>query len=138
MNVIASSTARNLRNTPDTQFVIASMNKMFTAVAVLQLVSQGKLALDVPIATYWPDYPNHDTGDIFVSEVQTHRSELHTLADVVPSLGIRPVEFQPGTQWEYSSAKRACFLFSVEPRLWARGCRPRRENRTIVHLLLNG
>lgn len=111
--------ARNLPNTPDTQFVIASMNKMFTAVAVLQLVSQGKLALDVPIVKYWPDYPNHDlaarvtirelldhtagTGDIFVPEIQTHRAELHTLADVVRLLGNRPVEFQPGAEWEYSN-----------------------------------
>jgi D-alanyl-D-alanine carboxypeptidase len=111
--------ARNVRNTPETQFGIASMNKMFTAVAILQLVSQGKLALDVPIAKYWPDYPNHDlaarvtvrelldhtagTGDIFTPEVETHRSELHTLADVVRLLGNRPVEFQPGTQWEYSN-----------------------------------
>jgi D-alanyl-D-alanine carboxypeptidase len=111
--------ARNLRNTPDTRFETASMNKMFTAVAILQLVTQGKLALDVPIATYWPDYPNHDlasrvtirelldhtagTGEIFVPEVQTHRGELHTLADVVRLLGNRPVKFPPGTRWEYSN-----------------------------------
>lgn len=111
--------AGNVPNTPETQFGIASMNKMFTAVAILQLVSQGKLALDVPIAKYWSDYPNHDlaahvtvrelldhtagTGDIFVPEVTAHRSQLHTLADVVRLLGNRPVEFQPGTQWEYSN-----------------------------------
>ncbi|HEX4809846.1 MAG TPA: serine hydrolase domain-containing protein [Bryobacteraceae bacterium] len=111
--------ARNVRNTPETQFSIGSMNKMFTAVAILQLVSQGKLALDAPIAKYWPDYPNHDlaarvtvrelldhtagTGEIFVPEVETHRSELHTLADVVKLLGNRSVEFPPGTQWEYSN-----------------------------------
>ncbi len=111
--------ARSVRNTPETQFGVASMNKMFTAVAILQLVNQGKLALDVPIARYWPDYPNHDlaarvtvralldhtagTGDIFVREVETHRSELHTLADIVRLLGDRAVEFPPGTQWEYSN-----------------------------------
>lgn len=111
--------AKNLRNTPNTQFSIASMNKMFTAVSVLELVSRGKLALDAPIARYWSDYPNQDlaarvtirelldhtagTGDIFVPEVQTHRSELHTLADVVRLLGNRPLEFQPGIQWEYSN-----------------------------------
>ena len=39
---------------------IGSMNKMFTAISILQLVQQGKLALDKPIATYWPGYPNHD------------------------------------------------------------------------------
>ena len=52
--------ANHTRNTVDTQFCIGSMNKMFTAVAILQLVEQGKLALDKPIATYWPDYPNRD------------------------------------------------------------------------------
>jgi hypothetical protein len=45
-------------NTTDTQFRIGSMNKMFTAVAVLQLVEAGKLALDDPIGTYLRDYPN--------------------------------------------------------------------------------
>lgn len=114
-----ADSASNLPNTPETQFNLGSMNKMFTAVAILQLVNQGKLELDAPIAKYWPDYPNRDlasrvtvrelldhtagTGDIFVPEVNAHRSELHTLADVVQLLGNRPVEFAPGTQFVYSN-----------------------------------
>ncbi|MGH9331190.1 MAG: serine hydrolase domain-containing protein, partial [Vicinamibacterales bacterium] len=43
--------------TLDTQFRIGSMNKMFTAVATLQLIEARKLRLDDPIGTHLPDYP---------------------------------------------------------------------------------
>jgi CubicO group peptidase (beta-lactamase class C family) len=46
--------------TLDTQFRIGSMNKMFTAIATLQLVESGKLALDDPIAKHLPEYPNQE------------------------------------------------------------------------------
>jgi D-alanyl-D-alanine carboxypeptidase len=110
---------RHIPNTTDTQFCIGSMNKMFTAVAILQLVQQGKIALDKPIATWWPDYPNHDlaarvtirellnhsggTGDIFTPEYEAHRLEVRTLADYVRLFGNRPVAFEPGTRMEYSN-----------------------------------
>lgn len=115
----AADTARHIGNTPDTQFCIGSMNKMFTAVAVLQLVEHGKLALDKPIASWWPDYPNKDlaarvtirellnhtggTGDIFTPEYEAHRQQTRTLADYVRLFGNRPVGFEPGTRWEYSN-----------------------------------
>ncbi len=111
--------ANHAANTVDTQFCLGSMNKMFTAVAILQLVGQGKLALDKPIVTYWPDYPNHDlasrvtlrellshtggTGDIFTPEYEAHRQETRTLADYVKLFGNRPVAFEPGTRSEYSN-----------------------------------
>ncbi len=111
--------ADHTANTVDTQFCLGSMNKMFTAVAILQLVGQGKLALDKPIATYWRDYPNHDlasrvtirellshtggTGDIFTPEYEAHREETRTLADYVKLFGNRPVAFEPGTRSEYSN-----------------------------------
>ena len=114
-----ADSAKQIRNTTDTQFCLGSMNKMFTSVAILQLVGQGKLALDKPIATYWPDYPNHDlaarvtirellshtggTGDIFTPEYDAHRLETRTLADYVKLFGNRPVRFEPGTRMEYSN-----------------------------------
>ncbi len=106
-------------NTVDTQFCIGSMNKMFTAVAILQLVERGRLALDKPIATYWPDYPNRDlasrvtirellnhtggTGDIFTPEYQAHREDTRSLEDYVKLFGSRPVVFEPGSRMEYSN-----------------------------------
>jgi CubicO group peptidase (beta-lactamase class C family) len=114
-----ADSAKQIPNTPDTQFCIGSMNKMFTAVAILQLVQQGKLSLDTPIATYWPDYPNHDlaahvtirellnhtggTGDIFTPDYEAHRVETRILADYVKLFGSRPVTFEPGTRFEYSN-----------------------------------
>ena len=114
-----ADTAGQIKNTTDTQFCLGSMNKMFTSVAILQLVGQGKLALDKPIATYWPDYPNRDlaarvtirellshtggTGDIFTPEYEAHRVETRTLADYVRLFGNRAVQFQPGTRMEYSN-----------------------------------
>jgi D-alanyl-D-alanine carboxypeptidase len=67
----------HIGNTVDTQFCIGSMNKMFTAVAILQLVGQGKLALDKPIATYWPDYPNGDlAAHVTIRELLNRTAQL--------------------------------------------------------------
>jgi D-alanyl-D-alanine carboxypeptidase len=106
-------------NTLKTRFRIGSMNKMFTAVAVLQLAQQGKLGLDDPLDRYLPDYPNRDvatkvtirhllthtggTGDIFGPEFDAHRPELRTLQDYVKLYGNRGLSFEPGSQWEYSN-----------------------------------
>lgn len=106
-------------NTIDTQFRIGSMNKMFTATAILQLAGEGKLDLAAPIAKYLPDYPNHDlatkvtirhllthtggTGDIFTPEYEKHRLELRELADYIKLYGSRGLEFEPGSKWSYSN-----------------------------------
>jgi D-alanyl-D-alanine carboxypeptidase len=111
--------SKHIANTVDTQFCIGSMNKMFTAVSILQLVGEGKLSLDKPLITYWPDYPNRDlaarvtirellnhtggTGDIFTPEYEAHREETKTLADYVKLFGSRPVAFEPGSRMEYSN-----------------------------------
>lgn len=114
-----ANTDKQIGNTIDTQFCLGSMNKMFTSVAILQLVGEGKLALDKPMAAYWPDYPNRDlaarvtirellshtggTGDIFTPEYGAHRLEIRTLADYVKLFGDRPVGFEPGSRMEYSN-----------------------------------
>jgi CubicO group peptidase (beta-lactamase class C family) len=111
--------SNSIRNTTDSQFCIGSMNKMFTAVAILQLVGARKLALDQPIVTYWTDYPNRDlaarvtirellnhtggTGDIFTPEYDANRQETRALADYIKLFGTRSVAFEPGTRMEYSN-----------------------------------
>jgi D-alanyl-D-alanine carboxypeptidase len=106
-------------NTLKTRFRLGSMNKMFTAVATLQLVQNGKLDLKAPLGNYLTDYPNKDvaskvtieqmlshtggTGDIFGPEFDKNRLELKTLQDYVKLYGNRGPEFQPGSQWKYSN-----------------------------------
>jgi Beta-lactamase len=106
-------------NTLKTRFRIGSMNKMFTAVATLQLVAAGKLGLDDPLGKYLTDYPNKEaaskvtirhllthmggTGDFFGPEFDQHRLELRTHEDYVKLFGSRPLKFEPGSKWEYSN-----------------------------------
>ena len=106
-------------NTLKTRFRLGSMNKMFTAVATLQLVQSGKLDLKAPFGNYLTDYPNKDvaskvtieqllthtggTGDIFGPEFDKRRLELKTLRDYVNLYGQRAVEFEPGSRWQYSN-----------------------------------
>lgn len=98
----------NLPVTMDTRFRIGSANKMFTAVAVLQLVEQGRVSLDAPIGTYLRDYPNAEfarnvtvrqllshtggAGDIFTAEYQARRLQVRTLADYVNLFGSRAAD----------------------------------------------
>ena len=42
----------------DDHFRIASITKTFTGTVILQLVDEGKLRLDDPVATYQPEVPN--------------------------------------------------------------------------------
>ncbi|MCA1694096.1 MAG: beta-lactamase family protein [Actinobacteria bacterium] len=110
---------QRIPNTLQTRFRIGSMNKMFTAVAILQLVEAGKVKLTAPVGTYLPGYPNQQvatkvtihqllthtggTGDIFGPSFDAHRKELRTLADYVSLYGKRGLEFAPGSQWAYSN-----------------------------------
>jgi D-alanyl-D-alanine carboxypeptidase len=111
--------ANKTPNKLETQFRIGSMNKMFTAVSILQLVQAGKIQLTDPLVKYLPDYPNKElaskvtihqllthtggTGDFFGPEFDAHRLELRTLQDYVNLYGKRGVAFEPGSKWEYSN-----------------------------------
>ena len=110
---------RKVANTIDSRFRLGSMNKMFTAVAVVQLAQAGKLELDAPIGKVLRKYPNQQvatkvtphhllshtggTGDIFGPEFDAKRLELRTHADYVKLYGNRELEFEPGSQWRYSN-----------------------------------
>jgi CubicO group peptidase (beta-lactamase class C family) len=109
----------NIPNTLETRFTIASMNKMFTAVALMQQVQAGKVALSDPLGKYLPDYPNKElaakvtigelltntggTGDIWGPEFDKHRIGLHTPQDFINLYGNRALRFEPGSRWEYSN-----------------------------------
>jgi CubicO group peptidase (beta-lactamase class C family) len=111
--------ATGIPNTLDTRFGIGSMNKMFTAVSILQLVQAGRVNLTDPLGTYLDDYPNDDvaeqvtihhllthtggTGDIFSQEYLAVMKNLRVLDDYMSLIGERDLAFEPGERWEYSN-----------------------------------
>jgi CubicO group peptidase (beta-lactamase class C family) len=106
-------------NTLGTRFRVASLTKMFTAVAVLQLVQAGKVRLDAPLGTYLTDYPNQDiarkvtihhllthtggTGDAVGPVLAGQRGRMPSLQDYVAKNGARAPLFEPGSRWDYSN-----------------------------------
>jgi len=99
---------------PETVFQSGSINKQFTATAIMILVEEGKLALDDKISKYFPDAPE-SWQNITVRHLLTHTSGM---ADYPPDFDFRrefteeeylgiiksvPLAYQPGTKWDYSN-----------------------------------
>src|SRR5260370_25587272 len=98
---------KKIPNSLGTKFRIGSMNKMFTATSILQLVQAGKIKLSEPFGKYVPDYPNKEfaakasieqlltntggIGDIFGPQFQEARDNLRTLPNYVHFYGKRDV-----------------------------------------------
>jgi CubicO group peptidase (beta-lactamase class C family) len=101
----------------DSLFWIASMTKPITATAILMLQDQGKLSIDDPVAKYIPELGEVKTadgipGNLTLRHLLTHTSGLaevagdegkdaHTLADLIPLFARKPLQFAPGTKWQY-------------------------------------
>jgi CubicO group peptidase (beta-lactamase class C family) len=102
---------------PDSLFWIASMTKPVTATAVLMLRDEGKLSVDDPVAKYLPELANLKTAGgkpakLTLRHLLTHTSGMgeatpqesraaRTLADLIPRYAERPLQFEPGTKWQY-------------------------------------
>jgi CubicO group peptidase (beta-lactamase class C family) len=117
--------------TADAIFRIASMTKAVTSVAAMQLISQGRFALDDPADKYLPElsapsvFTTFDAGTgaytvrpaankITVRQLFTHTTGLGygftsaTVRDFKPREGERyaagPLLFEPGTDWMYGTS----------------------------------
>ena len=108
-------------NNLETKFNMASVGKMFTAVAIMQLVQEGKLSLDDKLSDLIPGYPNQDAankitvrqllthtsglGDIFTEAYEkSDRSKYRTLDSYLPLFVNEPLQFEPGEKYAYSNA----------------------------------
>jgi CubicO group peptidase (beta-lactamase class C family) len=97
---------------PDTVFEVASLSKPVFAYAVLKLVEQGKLALDMPIAKYLPAAyaqqppfraaPNSEPVDARLDTITVRMALNHTSG--LPNLDQRnpTLQIKPGERWQYS------------------------------------
>jgi CubicO group peptidase (beta-lactamase class C family) len=101
-------------NTAETRFNLGSINKTFTAIAIAQLIQQGRLSLDDSLAKVLPEYPNRATAaTITIRDLLAHRSGVATfmradfgdrsVAEMARVVGAEPQVFAPGARQEYSN-----------------------------------
>ena len=111
---------KKVPNNIDTRFRLGSMNKMFTSVAIAQLVQQGKLKYTDTLALVLPDYPDKDAaakitvhhllthtsglGDFFGPEFDKKKDTVRDLKDYLQFFAGKPLKFEPGKQFSYSNA----------------------------------
>jgi uncharacterized protein YbbC (DUF1343 family)/CubicO group peptidase (beta-lactamase class C family) len=111
--------------TPDTIFDLASLTKCIaTATSVMQLISEGRVRLNDPVATYLPEFAQNGKEDITVRELLTHFSGLPPDLDLKSSwqgrdsafamaMQIKPI-YPPGTRFLYSDINFETLGFLVE------------------------
>jgi CubicO group peptidase (beta-lactamase class C family) len=106
----------NIPNRIDTKLNIASLGKMFTAVAVAQLVEKGNLSYEDTLEKVLLDYPNKEIAQkITVHHLLTHTSglgnrkapanhlEFRSLKEHLPSFATATLKFEPGAKFDYSN-----------------------------------
>ena len=110
-----------VRNGLDTRFNLGSINKAFTAIAIRQLAKAGKLALTDKLSQHLPDYANRGAaervtiaqllehtsgigGNIFAAPPGGSRNDLRRTADFLALFAHEPLQFEPGSQQQYSNA----------------------------------
>jgi D-alanyl-D-alanine carboxypeptidase len=100
-----------------TRYAIGSVSKQFTTAAILLLQEQGKVSLDDKVAKYYPDLTR--AGEISIRQLLSHTSGYEDYAPqdylipawtkpttpqaVVDHWAKLPLNFDPGTKWQYSN-----------------------------------
>ena len=114
-----ASKSLTVPNRTDTKFNLGSINKLFTAIAVLQLAEKGLLSLDDPIRKYLDMFPAEIADSVKIIHLLTmqsgwgdywdngyfkaHRNELRTVSDYMAFIKDMPLDFQPGTNAQHSN-----------------------------------
>jgi CubicO group peptidase (beta-lactamase class C family)/D-alanyl-D-alanine dipeptidase len=122
--------ARTVPASADTLYRVGSVSKLFTDLAVMQLVEQGRLDLDAPVARVLPEFAPKNPFDVPITlrQLMSHRAGLvreppvghyfdptsPSLIDVVKSLAATNLLFEPGTRTKYSNAGLAVVGAVVE------------------------
>jgi CubicO group peptidase (beta-lactamase class C family) len=99
------------------RYAIGSISKQFTAAALLLLAQEGKLSLDDPVAKYLPDLTR--ANEVTIRQLLSHTSGyqdywpqdyvMPTMLEPVTPAGImkrwahQPLDYEPGSKWQYSN-----------------------------------
>lgn len=102
---------------PSMRYGAGSITKQFTATAILMLQEEGKLSIDDPVAKYLPELTR--ANEVTLRQLLSHTSgyqdyyaQDYTLLPmqqpttpqaILNKWGKKPLDFDPGTQWQYSN-----------------------------------
>ncbi len=102
---------------PSMRYSIGSISKQFTAAAILLLAEQGKLSLDDPVSKFVPNLTRGN--EVTIRQLLSHTSGYQDYwpQDYVPPFMLQPItadkildqwarkplDFDPGTEWQYSN-----------------------------------
>ncbi len=114
--------------TAEMPYPVGSISKQFTATAILLLQQQGKLSIDDPVAKYFPELTR--AKEITIRNLLTHTSGYQDYAPqdyTIPAWRVagdplklihefagKPLDFEPGTQWQYSNTNFVIAALIVE------------------------
>src|SRR6476646_1583827 len=119
----------DIPNTPTTKFRLGSLTKQFTAASILLLEERGKLKIDSPVKQYLTDAPaawdkvtifhvlTHTSGiPSFTSFPEFRSKEAHAMTpqQLVDWFRDKPLEFEPGTKWNYSNSGYVLLGYLIE------------------------
>jgi len=109
--------AGNRNAEPGTRYAVGSISKQFTVAALLLLQEQGKLSLDDKVSKYYPDLTQ--ANQITIRQLLSHTSGYEdyapqdylipewthptTPAAILDKWAKKPLNFDPGTRWQYSN-----------------------------------
>jgi D-alanyl-D-alanine carboxypeptidase len=102
---------------PEMRYSIGSVSKQFTATAILMLAEEGKLSLDDPVGRFLPELAR--AKDVTIRQLLSHTSGYRdywpqdyvppfmlkeiTAAGILDLWAKQPLDFEPGTQYQYSN-----------------------------------
>jgi D-alanyl-D-alanine carboxypeptidase len=102
---------------PEMRYSIGSISKQFTATAILWAAEQGKLTVDDPVSRFMPELTR--AGEITLRQLLSHTSGYQdywpqdyvfplmeqpaTAEQILDRWARRPLDFPPGTQYQYSN-----------------------------------
>ena len=126
-----ASVEHNTPNRTDTKYNLGSINKIFTRLAIGQLVQDGELLFGDTLGKILPDYPNAEArqkvtvrhllemrsgiGDFFGERFDaTPKNRFRTNADFLPMFAADPLAFEPGSQRRYSNGGYAILGAIIE------------------------
>ncbi len=103
--------------TPDMRYSIGSISKQFTAAAILLLQEDGKLNLDDAVGKFVPGLTRGN--EVTIRQILSHTSgyqdywpedyvmtpmlKPESAQQILDTWGKKPLDFEPGTQWQYSN-----------------------------------